>query len=84
MLLTQAKTELLNLLKIDDLKESIILIYTNKQDLPGAVSPDELADRLGIHDIKNRKVKIQGASALTGNGLNEGLDWVIEQIKANK
>ena len=47
------------------------LIFANKQDLPNAISVNEVSERL-----RNRKWCIQATCATTGNGLYEGLDWL--------
>lgn len=76
-----AKAELLKLATDDALRECSLLILANKQDLPRAMSPAELTDKLGLHDLRLREWFIQGACATTGEGLYEGLDWLAKSIK---
>ncbi len=45
------------------------------QDLPGALSDAQIAEGLGLHDIKMRDWAIFKTSAIKGEGLFEGLDW---------
>ncbi len=45
------------------------------QDLPGALSDAQIAEGLGLHDIKSRDWAIFKTSAVLGEGLFEGLDW---------
>jgi hypothetical protein len=47
------------------------------QDLPGALSDAQIAEGLGLHDIKSRDWAIFKTSAVRGEGLFEGLDWWV-------
>lgn len=47
----------------------------------GAMSPSEVAQRLGLYDLKNRTSRAVGACALTGEGLHEGLGWLAATLK---
>jgi len=72
--------ELQKLFREDDLKAIPILIFANKQDLPNAMSADEIAIRIHLNSIKDRKWHIQEASAKNGSGLYEGLEWLSQNI----
>lgn len=76
----EAKTELHKMLEEDELRDAILLVYANKQDLPNAVKPNDLADRMDLHSLKNRPWHCIGTIATEGDGLCEGLDWLGEQI----
>ena len=76
----EAKEELHKLLEEDELKDSILLVYANKQDLPNAIKPQELGIKLKLNTITNRPWQVQGTCASTGDGLYEGLNWIGEQI----
>ena len=81
----EAKDELLGLLEDDRLRESPLLLLANKQDLPNAASPAEITDRLGLGKFRSgRDWYIQRTSAVTGEGLVDGLTWLAEKIKARK
>ena len=41
----------------------------------GALSTAEVCEALGMSSLKNRKWHVQGAIAIRGEGLYEGLDW---------
>jgi len=58
------------------------LVYANKQDLPDALSVLELIDRLGLKDLHGRPWHIKAASAATGMGLQEGLEWLLLTIQS--
>ena len=67
--------------RLEELPESVpLLIYANKQDLckknPScSISPEQLTDQLNLHSLK-RAWKIQQSTAVTGEGIQEGLDWL--------
>jgi ADP-ribosylation factor-like protein 1 len=52
------------------------------QDLPGALSDAQVAEALGLADIRNRDWAIFKTSAIKGDGLFEGLDWLSNTLKA--
>jgi len=54
-----SKMELFNLLINEDLKNSVFLIMANKQDLPDAMNPSDLADKMSLTEIKNHEWHIQ-------------------------
>ena len=63
------------MLNVDELRESVLLVFANKLDLPNAMSAAEMTDKLGLHQMRQRQWYIQACCATTGDGLNEGLDW---------
>lgn len=70
-----AKEELHKMLSEDELKDAVVLILANKQDM-GVMSVAELTDKLALHTLRGREWYIQGTCALTGDGLTEGFDWL--------
>jgi hypothetical protein len=62
------------------LRDCTLLIIANKQDLPNAMSPQEVADKMRFNDIKLKQKHILGAVATTGQGLNEGLEWITNVL----
>ncbi|KAF3565727.1 hypothetical protein DY000_02018797 [Brassica cretica] len=79
--LGKAKQEFQEIIKDPFMLNSIILVFANKQDMRGAMSPREVCEGLGLFDLKNRKWHIQGTCALRGDGLYEGLDWLSSTLK---
>jgi ADP-ribosylation factor 1/2 len=73
--------ELHRILQDPELSESALLVYANKQDLPDAMNPAELADKLGLHGMRQRPWYIQGTSALSGSGLYEGMEWLATTLQ---
>nr|CAX74320.1 ADP-ribosylation factor 4 [Schistosoma japonicum] len=71
--------ELKNVLSDDELQNVTILIFANKQDLPHAMSTEDIAKELRLREIRNN-YHIQGTCATQGVGLFEGLDWLSDQL----
>ena len=71
-----ARDEMHRMLNEDELRESVLLVFANKQDLPNAMSAAEMTDKLGLHQMRQRQWYIQACCATTGDGLYEGLDWL--------
>jgi len=80
----EAREELLRMLAEDELKDAILLVFANKQDLPNAMNAAEITDKLGLHSLRNRQWYIQATCATSGDGLYEGLDWLSNQLKNAK
>ena len=76
-----SKQELLAMLDEEELRNSILLVFANKQDMEQALTPAEVATELGLSAIKNRKWQIFKTSALKNIGLEEGMEWLIEALK---
>ena len=76
-----ARDELHRMLGEDELRDSILLVFANKQDLPNAMSASEMTERLGLHALKHRQWYIQACCATTGDGLYEGLDWLSATLQ---
>jgi len=72
--------ELQRMLAEDELRDAVLLVFANKQDLPQAMSVNEVTERLGLNAIRNRQWYIQAACATTGDGLYEGLDWLSNTL----
>ncbi|XP_076317142.1 ADP-ribosylation factor-like protein 3 isoform X2 [Tachypleus tridentatus] len=73
--------ELAELLAEEKLCGVPLLVYANKQDLLNAAPASELAEGLNLPAILDRAWQIQACSALSGEGLKDGLDWVCKNIK---
>eukprot|EP00033_Pygsuia_biforma_P001347 GCRY01001525.1.p1 GENE.GCRY01001525.1~~GCRY01001525.1.p1 ORF type:complete len:183 (-),score=20.61 GCRY01001525.1:101-649(-) len=79
----EAHAELHKMLGEDDLRDSVLLVFANKQDLPHAMSVAEITDRLRLGELRTRKWYIQSTCATTGDGLYEGLDWLSQILQPN-
>jgi len=77
---SEAAEELAKMLNEDELRDAVVLVFANKQDLPNAMSVTELTDKLGLSQIRNRKWYIQSTCATSGDGLYEGLEWLSSSL----
>lgn len=78
---SHARDLLYEVVNEDELKDAVVLIWANKQDLPNALSAEEVAKRLGVDQLlKNRKYKIFECVATTGEGLYAGLNWLSDVV----
>ena len=48
------RDELRRFLAEDELKDSVVLVMANKQDLPNAMTADEIRDKLQLDELKDR------------------------------
>ena len=81
LLVIIAKEELHNLLGEDLLRNALLLVYLNKQDLPNPLTEEEAVDKLSLNTLpEDRRWHLQPCSAVKNEGLTAGLDWVIQQI----
>ena len=78
-----AKEELHKMLGEEELRDAVVLVFANKQDL-GVMSVAEVTEKLGLHTLRGREWYIQGTCALSGDGLYDGLDWLSKTISKKK
>ncbi|CAK5262986.1 unnamed protein product [Mycena citricolor] len=78
---SEAREELQRMLNEDELRDALLLVFANKQDLPNAMQASEITDKLGLHGLRQRTWYIQAACATSGDGLYEGLEWLSANIK---
>ena len=79
-----AGEELKKLMAEEDLKDCFVLVLANKQDLNGALPPNEITEILGMRNIKERPWLVQGTSINTGKGLKEALEWMASVLLKKK
>ncbi|CCA69505.1 probable ARL1-ADP-ribosylation factor [Serendipita indica DSM 11827] len=79
------KAELLSILDEDELKGVPVLVFANKQDIPGALPPAEISEELGLAGGETtRPWSVRGCCAIKGEGLHDGLDWLVSMLTASK
>ncbi|XP_013386668.1 ADP-ribosylation factor 1-like [Lingula anatina] len=79
----QARDELHSILSEEEMKEVVLLVLANKQDVASALSSAEVVEALGLNAIRHQWY-IQSASAIKGDGLFEGLDWLTNTLANRK
>ncbi|KAI6655889.1 ADP ribosylation factor 1 [Oopsacas minuta] len=76
----EAREELARMLNEDELNDIPLLIFANKQDIPNAMTAAEITDKLNLNSICNHELLVQPCCAYTGDGLNEGMDWLTKTL----
>lgn len=76
------KMELKRLLITEKLAGASLLIYANKQDLDGSLSLEDIVDELDLKgkNFSKRHYSVRRCSAVTGEGLLLGIDWIVRDI----
>jgi len=75
--------ELFDLLDEEKLAAVPLLVYANKQDLFNASRADEISKGLNLISLRDRPWQIQGCSAHQGEGVQDGMEWVIKAVNKN-
>jgi len=83
MRMVVAKHELDQLLEHKDVayRKTPLLVYANKMDDRQAMSAVDVSRSLGLDTIKNKPWQIVASCALTGDGLEDGIEWLSGQIR---
>ena len=82
--LEEARTEMESMLEDDRLQDVSLLVFANKQDLPGAMTTGEVTDKMQLEKQNTRQWSIQATSAVTGEGIADGLEWMANTFNTNK
>ena len=77
----EARQSLDDLLQEEELRDVVVLVLANKQDLPQAENTAQLADKLNLRAFR-QKWYIQPCVATSAgdSGLYKGLDWLSETL----
>jgi ADP-ribosylation factor 1/2 len=73
--------------KEKELEDSLFLIYCNKQDLPNAMTKEQLIETLNLAEWMSEDSEhylpmyVQPCCATSGDGLYEGLEWAVNELK---
>jgi len=57
-----------------------LLIFANKQDFKDAMNMEEINENLRTRNLRQKTWYIQLCSAKTGEGLNEGFEWIWNNL----
>ncbi|KAG7652812.1 P-loop containing nucleoside triphosphate hydrolase [Arabidopsis suecica] len=75
---------------IDEIQGSVpdnapVLVYGNKHEVPGAMSASEISNKLDLTSLRKknwqRNWHVQSSCAFSGDGLHEGLDWLLKNAE---
>ena len=80
--MAMAKDELDMLLKHKDVvsKRIPILVFANKMDLAGSLTPVECMSLMGLESIVDKPWHIAASNGLTGDGIDDGFTWLGETV----
>ena len=69
-----------------ELDTAPLLVLANKQDKPGAIQADSIKEifNKSVTKIGKRDCMLHEISALTGNGISEGLHWMLQCVRRNR
>nr|QXF29033.1 Arf1b [Gefionella okellyi] len=76
----EAADELHHVLQDDMMRDVKVLVFANKHDMPQAMDASELARGLRLTKLSH-KWHVQTSNAVSGDGLYEGFDWVVNELK---
>ncbi|ELU12137.1 hypothetical protein CAPTEDRAFT_202236 [Capitella teleta] len=78
-----AKDELTLMLENADIKMKRIpiLFFANKMDVRDSLSSVKCSNMLELEKIRDKPWHICNSNALTGEGLEEGINWLTDQVK---
>ncbi|XP_060067569.1 uncharacterized protein LOC132547784 [Ylistrum balloti] len=80
----EAREELFSILNDDEMRGVPVVVLANKQDLPHAMNTAEVADKMCLTKLTGRKWFVQGACAVNGDGLFEGMREMARLTKENR
>lgn len=83
MRMVVAKDELEQLIQHEDIlhRPIPILFFANKMDMRDAISSVKCTNLMELEKIKDKPWHICASNALSGEGLEEGVRWMTDQIK---
>ena len=69
-------------LAAEELRVIPLLVFANKQDMPGAITVPEVTERLGLGVVADRQWHVQPSCATSGDGVYEGIDWLSVALRS--
>ncbi|KAL8414927.1 hypothetical protein RB594_005944 [Gaeumannomyces avenae] len=76
------RVELAGLLQEERLSGASLMVFANKTDVNGCMERDEIVQALQLDEIRTHQWNLLECSAMTGQNLDKGLAWVVEDAKA--
>lgn len=76
----EACQELHRIINDREMRDSLLLVFANKQDIAGAMNPQEVTDSLKLTSLKDKIWFVVPSCATTGEGLLEGLAWLSNNV----
>eukprot|EP00090_Calanus_glacialis_P008865 TRINITY_DN17180_c0_g1_i4.p1 TRINITY_DN17180_c0_g1~~TRINITY_DN17180_c0_g1_i4.p1 ORF type:complete len:476 (-),score=82.53 TRINITY_DN17180_c0_g1_i4:299-1726(-) len=83
-MLEEARMELHRTVSYQDNKDIPLLILANKQDLPRAISKEEIIEALELRSLQSSLWSVELACSITGEGLDTGVEMMYSMIMKRK
>lgn len=77
----EARQELMRIINDREMKDVVLLVFANKNDLPNVMDVAEVTEKLGLARLRERVWHVQSSCAISGDGLLDGLTWLNQQVK---
>ena len=77
----KARDELTWIMDSEEMEGVPLVVLANKQDLPGAKRPADIATELGLNQLKKRKWSVHGTSGVSGQGVFEAISDLSALVK---
>lgn len=74
------RNELHKLLKEEQMIGASLLVMANKQDIPSCLTKSEIYDILNLESMKTHNRRIFECSAITGENVEGGFEWLVSEI----
>ena len=82
----ESRDVLRQLLSQPELADIPVLVFANKQDAPGAVTPHEVQARFGLQTggthAGSGPTHVLGVVSLSGQGVEEGASWLVDMLRS--
>ncbi|KJH52584.1 ADP-ribosylation factor family protein [Dictyocaulus viviparus] len=79
-----SRQELVAMLQEDELQGAVLAILANKQDIANCLTLAEVHKALGLEALRNRTFQIFKTSAAKGEGLDEAMEWLANNLQHKK
>ncbi|KAL8294366.1 hypothetical protein RB601_001758 [Gaeumannomyces tritici] len=76
------RVELAGLLQEERLSGASLMVFANKTDVNGCMERGGIVQALQLDEIRTHQWNLLECSAMTGQNLDKGLAWVVEDAKA--
>lgn len=79
--LEESKKEFIKVITDREMRDCrCVLVYANKQDEKGALNASDIPELLGLDTMKNIHWMVQPSCAVSGDGVESGLDWMTDAV----
>merc|ERR1711983_590674 len=71
-----AREELTKMINEDEMRDAVLLVFANKQDLPNAMTAAEVTEKLGLHNL--RQWPLRGPRLVVAHTLQQEVSsWLL-------